>query len=163
MPLGDHSSEGFNNARFDLSLGVTSVDAISAPADLVAVRDELRPAHVKHVAHDLCFELLGPIAHFLVPRRWVIHRYVSLKVTAAEVYQSATGSVRVKMHDKPAALEKLARALGMFKDRVDITNDGKPVAPVLIISSYPEPESAPAASGRARDADGRAPPSKLER
>ena len=81
----------------------------------------------------------------------------------AEVYQSATGSVRVKMHDKPAALEKLARALGMFKDRVDITNDGKPVAPVLIISSYPEPESAPAASGRARDADGRAPPSKLER
>jgi hypothetical protein len=65
----------------------------------------------------------------------------------AEVYQSATGSVRVKMHDKPAALEKLARAL----------------APVLIISSYPETESAPAASGRARDADGRAPPSKLER
>jgi hypothetical protein len=26
----------------------------------------------------------------------------------AEVYQSATGDVRVKMHDKPAALEKLA-------------------------------------------------------
>ena len=79
----------------------------------------------------------------------------------AEVYQSATGGVRVKMHDKPAALEKLARALGMFTDKVGKTNEGMPVAPVLIIRGYPETESAPAASGRARDADGRAPPSKL--
>jgi phage terminase small subunit len=45
----------------------------------------------------------------------------------AEVSQSANGSLRVKMHDKPAALEKLGRALGMFKDRVEHTGDGGPV------------------------------------
>lgn len=39
----------------------------------------------------------------------------------AEVGQSAKGAMRVKMHDKPAALEKLGRYLGLFKDRVEHT------------------------------------------
>jgi phage terminase small subunit len=39
----------------------------------------------------------------------------------AEVSQGATGALKVKMHDKSAALEKLGRTLGMFKDRVEHT------------------------------------------
>jgi phage terminase small subunit len=39
----------------------------------------------------------------------------------AEVSQSANGSLRIKMHDKPAALEKLGRMLGIFKDRIEHT------------------------------------------
>lgn len=37
----------------------------------------------------------------------------------AEVSQGASGSLKVKMHDKTAALEKLGRHLGIFKDRVE--------------------------------------------
>jgi phage terminase small subunit len=59
----------------------------------------------------------------------------------AQVSQSATGTVQVKMHDKGAALERLARALGMFKDRVDITYDGKPVAPVINLIGCPTPQA----------------------
>ena len=59
----------------------------------------------------------------------------------AQVSQSATGAVQVKMHDKGAALERLARALGMFKDRVDITYDGKPVAPVINLIGCPTPQA----------------------
>ena len=38
----------------------------------------------------------------------------------AQVSQGASGTLRVRMHDKTAALEKLARALGMFRDHVEI-------------------------------------------
>ena len=47
----------------------------------------------------------------------------------AEVSQSANGSLRIKLHDKPAALEKLGRTFGMFKDRIEhIGKDGEPGA-----------------------------------
>jgi phage terminase small subunit len=42
----------------------------------------------------------------------------------AQVSQGANGSIRVKMHDKPAALEKLGRMLGIFKDRVEHSGPG---------------------------------------
>ena len=46
----------------------------------------------------------------------------------AEVSQSANGSLRIKLHDKPAALEKLGRTFGMFKDRIEhIGKDGEPL------------------------------------
>jgi hypothetical protein len=59
----------------------------------------------------------------------------------AHVSQSATGAIRVTMHDKGAALERLARALGMFKDRLEVASDGKPVAPIINLYSYPGPAS----------------------
>jgi len=46
----------------------------------------------------------------------------------AEVSQSANGSLHIKLHDKPAALEKLGRTFGMFKDRIEhIGKDGEPL------------------------------------
>lgn len=39
--------------------------------------------------------------------------------SVAEVSLGASGALRVKMHDKPAALEKLGRHLALFKDRVE--------------------------------------------
>ncbi|MCC6775649.1 MAG: terminase small subunit [Hyphomicrobiales bacterium] len=46
----------------------------------------------------------------------------------AEVAQGANGSLRIKMHDKGAALERLGRHLGLFKDRLEHTGgDGKPI------------------------------------
>jgi len=46
----------------------------------------------------------------------------------AEVSQFANGSLRIKLHDKPAALEKLGRTFGMFKDRIEhIGKVGEPL------------------------------------
>jgi phage terminase small subunit len=46
----------------------------------------------------------------------------------AQVSQGAQGVLRIKMHDKTAALEKLARALGMFRDRHQHTGpNGQPL------------------------------------
>ena len=42
----------------------------------------------------------------------------------AEVSQSATGTLRIKMHDKVGALEKLCRALGMFIERREVGKAG---------------------------------------
>jgi phage terminase small subunit len=49
----------------------------------------------------------------------------------AEMNQGANGSLRVKMHDKLAALEKLGRTLGIFKDRVEHSGPGgEPLKPM---------------------------------
>jgi hypothetical protein len=40
----------------------------------------------------------------------------------AQVSQGAHWVLRIKMHDKTATLEKLARALGMFRDRHEHTS-----------------------------------------
>lgn len=52
----------------------------------------------------------------------------------AEIGQNATGGVRVKFHDKKAALELLGKDLGMFKDAERGTNiyfglSDKPISP----------------------------------
>jgi phage terminase small subunit len=39
----------------------------------------------------------------------------------AEVSQTANGAMRVKMHDKHAALVSLGRHLGLFEDRVKLS------------------------------------------
>ena len=66
------------------------------------------------------------------------------------VSQGAQGQLRIKMHDKPAALEKLARALGMFRDRHEhLGPDGRPIPPgggIVVITS-----SALGASSAAED------------
>jgi Terminase small subunit len=40
----------------------------------------------------------------------------------AEVSQGANGALHVKMHDKVAALDKLARVLGMYRVKVDVSH-----------------------------------------
>jgi phage terminase small subunit len=55
----------------------------------------------------------------------------------AEVSQNANGAMRVKLHDKVGALERLGRALGMFKDRVEVTGkNGAPLLEQLVSCSY---------------------------
>lgn len=53
------------------------------------------------------------------------------RAVVSEVSQTVTekgGTTRIKLSDKQAALEKLGRALGMFKDRVEHTGkDGGPI------------------------------------
>lgn len=46
----------------------------------------------------------------------------------AEVSQTKDGALKVKLHDKRAALVDLGRHLGMFKDKVEVTGkDGGPI------------------------------------
>lgn len=45
------------------------------------------------------------------------------------------GYVEIKMHDKVAALDKLARALGMYQDKVDVTSNGHELpVPVIMLA-----------------------------
>jgi phage terminase small subunit len=57
----------------------------------------------------------------------------SQRGVVAEVSQTITekgGTIRVKLSDKQAALEKLARTLGMFTDKHELTGkDGEALAP----------------------------------
>jgi phage terminase small subunit len=77
------------------------------------------------------------------------------------VSQGAQGQLRIKLHDKPAALEKLARALGMFRERHEhLGPDGRPIPPepgiVIITSSAVGDESS--AAGAAPKAKTKRPP-----
>lgn len=46
----------------------------------------------------------------------------------SEVSQNATGGIKIKLHDKRAALVDIGKHLGMFKDRVEVTGkDGGPI------------------------------------
>jgi phage terminase small subunit len=56
----------------------------------------------------------------------------------AEVSRGTSGAIRVKLHDKPAALRDLARILGMLKDRVEHT--GKDGGPLEVVEERSELE-----------------------
>lgn len=46
----------------------------------------------------------------------------------AEVSQNATGGVKIKLHDKRAALVDIGKHLGMFREKVEVTGkDGGPI------------------------------------
>ena len=51
----------------------------------------------------------------------------SVSRVISEVSQTAKGSVKVKMHDKLAALDKLARALGMYQPIEDAGNNTRSI------------------------------------
>jgi hypothetical protein len=55
----------------------------------------------------------------------------------ASIAQGARGELKITMHDKPAAIDKLARALGMYHDKVDLTSKGQPLTATLIIGGHP--------------------------
>lgn len=57
--------------------------------------------------------------------------------TVAEISQGERGQLKVKMHDKVAAIDKLARAMGLYQDKLDVTSAGQPIVPVLNYTGAP--------------------------
>lgn len=57
--------------------------------------------------------------------------------TVAEISQGEKGQLKVKMHDKVAAIDKLARAMGLYQDKIDVTSGGEPIVPVLNYTGAP--------------------------
>ena len=55
----------------------------------------------------------------------------------SEISQTDKGGLKVKFHDKRAALVDLGRHLGLFTDKVDVTSNGKPLG---LSAFYGQPE-----------------------
>jgi phage terminase small subunit len=73
----------------------------------------------------------------------------SISRAIASVSQTAKGSLKVKLHDKIAALDKLARALGMYSETSRAAKDGPPLTAVTIYSG--RPDNLPALGERAAE------------
>ena len=69
----------------------------------------------------------------------------------AEVLQSANGALHVKMHDKVAALDKLARVLGMYRIKVDVSHT-RPAR--VVFAYYGAPDEVLARNASSHDAAG---------
>jgi hypothetical protein len=65
-----------------------------------------------------------------------------VSATVAQISQGDSYNVRIRMHDRTAALEKLARALGMFKDHVVLDGKIHGVVPVLNVGRNNQPQPA---------------------
>lgn len=52
----------------------------------------------------------------------------------AEISQNAQGGLKIKLHDKRAALVDMGRHLGMFKDKVELT--GKGDGPIEVVETH---------------------------
>jgi hypothetical protein len=61
----------------------------------------------------------------------------SISRAIASVSQTAKGSLKVKLHDKIAALDKLARALGMYQPIEDAGNNTRSMVAVTIYEGRP--------------------------
>ena len=70
-----------------------------------------------------------------------------ITAAVAEVALTKDG-LRIKMHDKVGALEKIGRTLGMFKDRLDLTSGDKPLT---LSDFYGSPRTRGDAAGRSAD------------
>ncbi len=67
------------------------------------------------------YAAVGPALETLTPNQ---------TAAIAEVSQTANGAVRIKLHDKKSALDSLAKHLGLFIDRHELTGrDGTPLQP----------------------------------
>ena len=62
----------------------------------------------------------------------------AVRAAVASIIQGAGGALRIKMHDKIGAIDKLARALGMYRDKIAVTSDTKQIVPVLVYRGAPE-------------------------
>jgi hypothetical protein len=65
---------------------------------------------------------------------------VVTRAAVAKVSQGANGALHIKMHDKIAAIDKLARALGMYTKKLDVNTKALPV-PVTIYEGRPTTRS----------------------
>jgi hypothetical protein len=76
----------------------------------------------------------------------------------AKLVMTDNGGLRVEMHDKLAALDKLARALGMYSETSQVAKDAPPLTAVTIYSGRPDNLAAPgeraAETGDAPGGDG---------
>ena len=61
----------------------------------------------------------------------------------SKVVMTDNGGLRIEMHDKIAALNKLARALGMYTEKRDFKPNTHPVTAVTIYEGRPAPWPAP--------------------
>jgi phage terminase small subunit len=64
------------------------------------------------------------------------------RAVAEVTYSKSGGATKVKLHDKKAALEALARHLGLFKDRIEVSapDDAAPaVLNVYVVHGPPPP------------------------
>ena len=73
-----------------------------------------------------------------------------LRRVIAEVSQTDKGSIKIKLCDKLAALDKLARALGMYTDNLDVAGKCPQLTAVTIYEG--RPASWPARRKRAAEA-----------
>ena len=60
------------------------------------------------------------------------------RAAVASISQGVGGELRIKMHDKIPAIDKLARLLGMYRDKTDVTSDTKEIVPVLVYHGAPD-------------------------
>jgi phage terminase small subunit len=74
--------------------------------------------------------------------------------TISKVVMSDKGGLRVVMHDKLAALDKLARTLGMYQDDADPKSPAQPLfATIIYEGSAPKPPAHTKASRGKQDRD----------
>jgi phage terminase small subunit len=115
--------------------------------EVVTWRNEVEVQQVKEAGEDNEVRVLSP-------RITVIDSATltpEVTATVSHISQDASGNVRVRMHDKVAALEKLSRALGMFKDHIVLDGKIHGVRPVLNVGRNSHPQSASKAVGSKRD------------
>lgn len=114
---------------------------------VVTWRPEMVPIEAQNGADGISGTLGGNV---LMSRVTVVDSATIAKNDAAaiaEVAQGANGSLRVKLHDKGAALERLGRHLGLFKDRIEHTSkDHVPLADRL--KHYARAEAIEASAGK---------------
>ena len=60
------------------------------------------------------------------------------RAAVASISQGVGGEMRIKMHDKIPAIDKLARVLGMYRDKTNVTSDTQQIVPVLVYTGAPE-------------------------
>ena len=60
------------------------------------------------------------------------------RAAVASISQGVGGELRIKMHDKIPAIDKLARVLGMYRDKIDVTSETKQIVPVLVYNGAPD-------------------------
>lgn len=80
------------------------------------------------------------------------------RLAVAEVSQGAQGQLKIKMHDKVGAIDKLLRVLGMYQDKVNVSGTVTVIpelvyygAPPKILARKNRDEAAPEAMGGDRD------------
>jgi len=72
----------------------------------------------------------GPHGVSVKPSEDLTEAQRSVIAEASQTVTEAGGTIRIKLSDKQAALEKLARTLGMFTDKHEVSGkDGEPLMP----------------------------------
>lgn len=82
------------------------------------------------------FAKWGPDGVRLVDSEALSDESAACVAEVSETTSKDGGSIRFKLHDKKGALDSLAKHLGMFVERVDLTSKGKPI-PIRVLRDEP--------------------------